>query len=138
MSELGEDEGVTQRPAHWDHSTHDPFFEYYAGQSRSDETIVRFAAMSRRVHAGAPKGRGTVPHHHQCPVPEAARVRSAHVQLVSTPLEALLRAPGPDDTSGARDLRDLPSRQLVLVLWPAPRARKARVCMPGPLRPDRS
>src|SRR5437899_11416813 len=59
MSELGEEEGVTQRPAHWDHSTNDPFFEYYAGQSRSDETIIRFAAMRDLVLRAL--GRGEEP-----------------------------------------------------------------------------
>src|SRR6266702_1393598 len=34
-----------QKRAFSDHSTQDPFYEYYAGQSRSDETIIRLAAM---------------------------------------------------------------------------------------------
>src|SRR5437899_5916683 len=59
MSELGEEEGINQRPAHWDHSTNDPFFEYYAGQSRSDETIIRFSAMRDLVLRAL--GRGEEP-----------------------------------------------------------------------------
>ena len=59
MSELGEEESINQRPAHWDHSTNDPFFEYYAGQSRSDETIIRFSAMRDLVLRAL--GRGEEP-----------------------------------------------------------------------------
>jgi ubiquinone/menaquinone biosynthesis C-methylase UbiE len=43
---------------HWDHSTHDPFFEYYAGQSRSDETVVRFAIMRDLVLKALARGDG--------------------------------------------------------------------------------
>jgi ubiquinone/menaquinone biosynthesis C-methylase UbiE len=45
MSEIEGGEDATHDRASWDHSTQDPFFEYYAGQSRSDDTIRRFVAM---------------------------------------------------------------------------------------------
>ena len=40
----GEKPGRPEAAA-WDHTNQDPFFEYYAGQSQSDATVMRFSTM---------------------------------------------------------------------------------------------
>jgi 2-polyprenyl-6-hydroxyphenyl methylase/3-demethylubiquinone-9 3-methyltransferase len=56
MSQFKDEESAQQRPNQWDHSTQDPFFEYYAGQSKSDETLVRFTTMRDLVLRALAKG----------------------------------------------------------------------------------
>jgi ubiquinone/menaquinone biosynthesis C-methylase UbiE len=45
MSQTGGGEQARREPAAWDHTTQDPFFEYYADQSRSEATVLRFTTM---------------------------------------------------------------------------------------------
>jgi len=56
MSQPEGKEDAQRKPEQWNHSTQDPFFHYYAGQSRSDETLQRFVAkrdlVLRALHKG--------------------------------------------------------------------------------------
>ena len=60
MSQIENGDGAKQNHARWDHSTPDPFFEYYAGQSQSDETVTRFAAMRDLVLRALARGDGSL------------------------------------------------------------------------------
>jgi 2-polyprenyl-6-hydroxyphenyl methylase/3-demethylubiquinone-9 3-methyltransferase len=56
QSEGGED--TKRDKAQWDHSTHDPFFEYYARQSTSVHSVARFVAMRDVVLRAVPTKSG--------------------------------------------------------------------------------
>jgi len=45
MSQTGGEDRTRRESAAWDHTTQDPFYEYYADQSRSEATVVRFTTM---------------------------------------------------------------------------------------------
>ena len=58
MSDLHEEEPVPQHQALNDSTAPDPFFQYYAGQSQSDETIARFVTMRDLVLRALGRGHG--------------------------------------------------------------------------------
>ena len=46
--------------SHWDHSSHEKFYEYYANESESPNTRQRFASIQKLIHRIIKQDRGSV------------------------------------------------------------------------------